>query len=70
VLDGDRGAQEIGYCHDPDQGAIVVQHGETADFALAQQRPASASVVSPPTVVTSVRIMSLTSMVINCKGAS
>jgi hypothetical protein len=35
-LDGDIGAEEIGYGHNPDQGAIVVQHGETAYFVLEQ----------------------------------
>jgi hypothetical protein len=39
LLASDRGAQEIGHRHYPDQGAIVVQHGETADFALEQELP-------------------------------
>jgi hypothetical protein len=39
MLDGARGAQETGHRAHPDQGAIVMQHGETADCVLEQQLP-------------------------------
>ncbi len=38
-LEGDIGAQEIGHSHNPDQGAIVVQHWETAYFVIEKQLP-------------------------------